>query len=888
MDGGKAGRVSRRSPQDGHGTRRLPSSDRAAGLAHAASLLLEAEEIRTIGDVVVEHICSQTGAIAAAFALYEEGDEVLRVISYQGFAPEVIRRYQRFSPGLHTPVAQILRSGKATVWNAHEFALTFPELGKLLPDEVFGCLIGIPLTSKGRAIGGMTAAYSFEEPLGRDIRAFLDAIGSAAGSAVERLRAIESGERRTAEAEALARVSRALMDARTMAQVGDIAWCEAASLLRADRGAFHLVDWKARELILVGRPGMSERLQEQSHRLALSYPTAATETALSGQPVLVESREDYAGRYPDSAADIYGRTGENLPGAALAVPVRNNADVLGTLSFGFRDGRLFNEHDIWLALSFANAAASAVERLRLFAAEQEARRHATALARASAALFEADDPAGVGRIALAEAQAITGAATGTITLYDPNDDTFYSIATFGVPAGRIATTRRPSGERSVVGDVIRESRTVVVENLDEYERRYPEFIDILREGGCRAIIGVPLIVRGRTIGAFSLAWDDRDRISEQEIALLESVGTTAAEAIERLRSHRLLEAVVAQMPAGVAVFDPRGQILAMNDQLAQLWHGNAAPGAVSNWTSWRAFRADGTPLKTTEWPIWRSLQSGELVIGESIPVERFDGTPGTLEFSSAPLRDEHGSVIAAVAVVSDVSGRVEAERAREAFLAVLSHELRTPITSILLAARRLDEKGDELEPDVRRGLTFDLEAEGERLNRVVSNLLVLSRVERGADLTANEPILLQHILPGIVKAEAKLWPDVRFELHMPTQLPMVHGEPGSIEQVVRNLMANAAKYGGDHVEVSARAGGDDVEIRVRDWGPGIQPDEMQRIFELFYRSSAMKQTAVGAGIGLFVVRNLVQAMGGRVWAEPADGSGACFVAALRRVSVEAV
>lgn len=886
MDAGKASHVPRRSSGNEREPRHLRRSDRAAALARAASLLLEAEDIDSIGNVVVEHIRAATGAAAAGFALYEEDDRLLRVIAVDGFPPDVIRRYERLSTSLDTPLAEILHSGQTRVWDALEFRDAFPALGKLLPDDLFGCLIVIPLTSKGRPVGGLTAAYPFDQPLGRDIRAFLAALGSAASSAVVRLRAIQSGERRTAEAEALARVSRSLMDARTLQQVGDLAWSEAAGLLGAHRGVFYLVDWKARELVLVGRPGLSERLQQETQRLPLGFGTVAAECALSGQPVIVESSEDYVARYAESAGSIYARTGEGLPGAALSVPVRNNADVLGTLSFGFPAARTFSEHDIWLALSFANVAASAVERLRLFAAEQEARRHASALAHASAALFEAEDPAGVGEIVLAECRAITGAATGTITLYDPNDDTFYSIATFGGPAASVVRTRRPSSEQSVVGDVIRDNKTVVVDDIDEYARRYPDFASILRAGGLRAIVGVPLFVRGRTIGAFSVAWDDRDHVSEAELALLESIGTTAAEAIERLRSHQLLEAVVAQIPVGVVVFDPQGRVLAMNEQVTRLWHGRASLATVDDWRLWHAYHPDGTRFRASDWPIWRSLQNGEVVIGESIAIERFDGSRGTIEYSSAPLRDEHHSVIAGVVVIADVTGRVEAERAREAFLAVLSHELRTPITSILLASRRLTEKADQLEADVRRGLFFDIEAEGERLNRVVSNLLVLSRVERGATLTVDEPVLLQHLLPGVVKAEAALWPEVRFELAVPQRLPMVHGEPGYIEQAVRNLMANAAKYGGDRVEVSARVNGDELEIRVRDWGPGISPDEAQRIFELFYRSERMKQSAVGAGIGLFVVRALVESMGGHVRVEETGGPGACLVATLRLVAVD--
>ncbi len=773
-------------------------------------------------------------------------------------------------------------------WDGDEFVAAFPGLASMVTEDGYRSLVAIALKVKGHYIGGISAAFS-DTGHGQPVEiGFIEALGSAAAAAVERLRALDSEHRRTLEAEALARVTRALMDARSFEEVGELAWGEAATLLQANRGAFFLVDWVANELVLVGRPGLADRLQAQTERIPLTLGMGATDAVRTGEPVLLESAKDYVARYPAALSAIFGKADEEAPAAMMAVPVRGHAHIIGTLGFGFAEPRRFSERDVWLAQSFADGAASAIERLRFLRAEEESRKHAAALARASAALFDADDPAQVGRIVLEEARAVTGAATGTITLLDQADGTIYAVATFGEPAGSLPpAVRRPASEESVVAEAIRTGRKLVIEGTAAYERRYPAFAEMIRKSGCRVVVGVPLNKHGQTIGGFSLAYVDRDRLAGDHVALLESIGNTAAEAIDRLRSRRLLEAVLSQMPVGVSVADPHGQVLAVNERVAELWHGNAASKTINDYDLWKGFHPDGRAFSGQDWPIWRSLQHGEVVLGESIEIERLDGTRGTLEYNSAPMRDEHGSIIGAVVVVSDATGRVEAERAREAFLAVLSHELRTPITSILLAARQLRERADSLAPEVRQGLFVDLEAESERLNRVVSNLLILSRVERGAPLAIREPVLMQHLLPSVVAAEEKLWPGVKFRLVTPGRLPMVQGEPGYLEQIIRNLMANAAKYGGSEVEVSASTRDHELRIQVRDWGPGIRPEDRQRVFELFYRVEGMRQTAVGAGIGLFVVRNLVEAMGGRVWAEePNDGPGACLVVGLPLMEVE--
>jgi len=114
-------------------------------------------------------------------------------------------------------------------------------------------------------------------------------------------------------------------------------------------------------------------------------------------------------------------------------------------------------------------------------------------------------------------------------------------------------------------------------------------------------------------------------------------------------------------------------------------------------------------------------------------------------------------------------------------------------------------------------------------------------------------------------------------------LPTVVADPVYVEQVVRNLLSNAAKYGGSGVTVriGADAVGDEVVTRIVDDGPGIAPDEVDRLFDLFYRSKATADTTAGAGIGLFVCARLVRAMGGRIWVEPGVDGGAQFAFALR-------
>jgi PAS domain S-box-containing protein len=211
---------------------------------------------------------------------------------------------------------------------------------------------------------------------------------------------------------------------------------------------------------------------------------------------------------------------------------------------------------------------------------------------------------------------------------------------------------------------------------------------------------------------------------------------------------------------------------------------------------------------------------------------------------------------------------------REAFVDVISHELRTPITTIMGLAQILARPGRSDDEASRMALLEDVRSEAERLHRLVEDLLVLSRVERGRLEVEAEPIEPRRLLEKIVAHEARELPTITVETDLEPDLPIVAGETTYLEQIVRNLLNNAAKYTpiGSRVVVSARKADGDIEVRVTDDGPGIPAASVDRIFELFYRDPSSSRLVAGSGIGLFVCASLVEAMGGRIWASrPAAG-----------------
>jgi K+-sensing histidine kinase KdpD len=250
-----------------------------------------------------------------------------------------------------------------------------------------------------------------------------------------------------------------------------------------------------------------------------------------------------------------------------------------------------------------------------------------------------------------------------------------------------------------------------------------------------------------------------------------------------------------------------------------------------------------------------------------------------IEISTYPVPPPGGEAGGStIVLLRDATEARQRQTLRDTFLGVLSHELRTPLTTILAASRILARPNSSLSPEGRREIFEDVQVEAERLHRLVEDVIALQRFGEGDGDVGNEPVLLQRLIPAVIRSEQARWTGATFDLDLPSGLPTVVADPTYVEQVLRNLLSNAAKYGGPGCTVGTvvRATGSEVAVRIVDGGPGFPGDEADRLFELFYRSPTTAATASGAGIGLFVCARLIRAMGGRIWARPGDGGGAEF------------
>lgn len=258
-----------------------------------------------------------------------------------------------------------------------------------------------------------------------------------------------------------------------------------------------------------------------------------------------------------------------------------------------------------------------------------------------------------------------------------------------------------------------------------------------------------------------------------------------------------------------------------------------------------------------------------------------------------PMLNPAGDFVGAVHIMTDVTERKQAEvqaseieilreldRLRSELIANVSHELRTPLGLIKIFCTTLLRTDVDFDPQTQREFLQDIEEETEKLEKIVDNLLDLSRIQHGRLRLEKRPTDLGQLARQVLDDLEMQLPASHRLIHSFPAVPlMAPVEPRRIEQVLRNLVSNAIKYSpqGGTITVMGQEEGEMVLIQVRDQGIGIPREDLERVFERFYRvENEVTRSVRGVGLGLAVCRGIVEAHGGRIWVESTPGEGSTF------------
>jgi PAS domain S-box-containing protein len=390
----------------------------------------------------------------------------------------------------------------------------------------------------------------------------------------------------------------------------------------------------------------------------------------------------------------------------------------------------------------------------------------------------------------------------------------------------------------------------------------------------RSVICVPLWARKQPLGVLTLARTDRGpAYTADDVALAEDLGARVALALDRARLYREVEErsdaawVLEHVADGVLLLDRNGVV--------RLW--NPAAKAIT------FIEADDVVGKTAteSIPGWKDAV-------DTVPVSA-SPNPGHDEVL-IPIETSRGERWIAISGVRFFGGTVYAfrdltdarqlEEIKADFIATASHELRTPLAAVYGAAQTLLRHDFALDETGRERFVSLIADESERLGRIVNEILLANQLDAGRLDLEFEPFDPRDLLERVVEAtRMHAPPSVNLTINANGDVPQVAADLDKVRQVLVNLVENAIKYSpdGGKVEVGIATRDDFVQFHVRDEGLGVAPEEQERIFEKFYRADPhMTRGVGGTGLGLYICKELIDRMGGRIWVEPNDDKGSTF------------
>ena len=625
------------------------------------------------------------------------------------------------------------------------------------------------------------------------------------------------------------------------------------------------------ELRLVGSRGFADAIAERWRRIPLDARVPAATAYLSGRTVVVETEEQRDRLFPDLAG---GPLDER---ASLTLPLRSRGGVLGSIGFAFGGEAPLTEHELVYAEALADHCASAIERSQLFAetvaaraaAESSADR-AALLQKVTSDLAQARTPHQVAEVLVNEGVAAAAAQGGWVSLLNGDGTLLELVAEAGFSTATVESfgsldAGRPSAVTSWVQGLVPrwfESAAALADAHPELDERHVE-------SGFEAVAILPLVVRGKGVGFLAIDFVAPRHFDDDERVLLQTLATLCSQALERARLHEELgaranaAAVLERIGEGVFQLDQSGRILIWNPAAARIT-GIVAEDAL------------GRPIGFVLAGWDRVTAAGPERARESL---RFELSGRELWLSFSAVQYPEGAVYA----FRDLTEERALEVARRDFVATASHELRTPLSSVYGAARTLLRR--TLDEGRRTELLSLIVDESSRLSSILDELLLASSLDAGALTLQVGPCDAPALARAVVELARERAPaEIELVLVLGTPHASCLADPDRLRQVLVNLVDNAIKYspGGGRVEVGVTAADGVVRIAVADRGLGIPPAERERIFEKFYRlDPSLTRGVGGTGLGLFICRQLVHGMGGRIGVEGHSGGGSVFAVELR-------
>lgn len=837
-------------------------------LLKAAQVVSSELRLETVLQRLVVEVTKLLDADAADCYLLDEQGKVLRCAAVNGLDSSLLEFEFPASRGL---AGEALREGRSVLSNVYD------DQKQPVPHEAYAGFTGAiaaPMTWSGDSRGVLGVGTRDPERNFDDTDAeLLETFAGLASLAVRNAASFEQSVRQariqrgffgiaSALAEPLSQP--ATLDAVAQAATESLGGTAAAVLMPVARG---LALAAAVEL----PEALAELLREGLTDAASVLETCAAERRVLAAPNIADD-------------DRFGETWRGLAveagfGALLAIPVDPpRREHGGLVVVFFAAPRQFIDDDLELARRLAGAARGALERSELYESERTSRALSQQLARMGTLLASELDPAAVLDEVVEQAPALLEADAASIRVIEGDELVVHAVHGEGLDG---AVGFRAPSTAWLAGDIVQSRAPTALADTGSDSRLLAD--DPVLAAGYRAYLGVPLVgAEGGLQGVLAVyhrrprAWRDEETEALAALAGNASSVLSNAElyqrvALERERSY----AILSNIADGIVAVDRNGDVVLWNTSAEQIT-GVPAVSALGR-----------SPFDV----IQRDLSAGpDAPLGERLISIRRGADEAWLSLTEAVMRDPTGAVAGRIFAFRDVSNERRVEQMKSDFVSTVSHELRAPLTSIYGFAETLLRR-DVLFGEAER-YTFlgYIASEAQRLTAIVDTLLSVARLDAGDLQVELAPTDVGSLLAEVVSSALQSGVNGNeFVVNLPEEPLAASADPEKLRQVIANLLDNAVKFSprGGTVTVEARRAGHTVEVRVVDEGIGVPAAEREQIFRKFHRAEGVARERGGTGLGLFIARGLVAAMGGRIWVDSAEGRGASFAFELP-LAVDAV
>jgi PAS domain S-box-containing protein len=643
---------------------------------------------------------------------------------------------------------------------------------------------------------------------------------------------------------------------------------ETVLTLGAQFAQVYLTDEPQRALELVGHRNLPDDLKERLSRVSLDAPSLVARAASTRQAQMVSSIDEVDPAFELTRELLSRMACESI----VALPLLVRDRLLGVLVFAMEAPQEFT-HEERVALdscatlfSFGIANATAYE--------HEHRLHLLfeAVGNATLAIASEFELRPVLQNIVDEARGIANAEYGALWLVDAEEGVFGPVVFSGMTKEQESAIGRHPVPMGTLGIPALDGQAVRMAGIRPHQAfgwrpdQYPTVSSLLV---------VPVRHKGRSIGNLYLA----NKLGAPEFSVEDerAVGLLASHAGAAVRQSQVLDqldgerarfsAIVENAPHGVHFVEAGTERIIANRRAFEIV-GQAAVAKLDDYRG-QVCTIDGKPLPREEWPARRVLR-GEKFETQELLLRRPDGREVPALVSIAPVHRLNGQLEGVVVAYEDISVLKDLQRLREEWASIVTHDLRQPLNVIVTYITMLRDMAQSPDPQtLAKGIEQTLKA-AKTLNRMISDLADVTHIEtRRLDL-ARQLADIHVLVRESVEQQRVVSPDRIINLQVGSSIPKVSVDPTRIEQVLGNLLVNALKYSDSEtaVDVEVRQVHNEVRVLVTNRGPDISAEELPKLFDRYYRTpSARAGSARGLGMGLYIAKGLMEAHGGRIWAE---------------------